>query len=111
MIGQEIGSIEGAAMTDLWILLIVLTVVVLISATRRRNGAFRQALERQLRTASCSIETLQRELERLFPLFAAETADHREAEFIRDSLPRRFPFWPTAIGLLALALVLAWRYL
>jgi hypothetical protein len=77
-------------------LLIFLTVVVMILGKARlrrgRDGELRQLL---------------REL-KLMPVFSAETVQGKEAEFIRDRLPHRFPFWLALAALLIFAAVAWW---
>lgn len=50
---------------------------------------------------------LRNEISRVFPLFSAETTEGREAEFIRDQLPERFPFWVAVLAIIAIG-GLAW---
>jgi hypothetical protein len=47
------------------------------------------------------------ELSRIFPLWSAATTENREAEFIHDRLPARFPFWAIVLAAVVLA-GLAW---
>jgi len=48
------------------------------------------------------LSQLLRESKRHLPVYSAETVRGKEAEFIRDSLPRRFP---TALAVIALLLL------
>jgi hypothetical protein len=50
---------------------------------------------------------LVRELGRCHPLYSAETTRGREAEFIRDRLPRKFPVAPLVVAA-AIFCVVAW---
>jgi hypothetical protein len=63
---------------------------------------------RHLRSLRGPADALARELgdeiHRRMPVFSAETTRGKEAEFIRDRLPRRFPF---ALAIAALVLFLA----
>jgi hypothetical protein len=61
-------------------LLIVLVIVALMFSARRLKGFDDASLRSQL----------QKELGRI-PVYSAETTRGKEAEFIRDHLPRRFP--------------------
>jgi hypothetical protein len=71
-------------------LLIVLVIVVLIFGTRRIRGSNDDLFRSHL----------HRELGRM-PLYSAETTNGKEAEFIRDRLPKRFP---TGVVLVVVAL-------
>jgi hypothetical protein len=48
------------------------------------------------------------ELKRHVPVYSAETVKGREAEFIRDELPKRFPVVLVVIALLVLSAVAWW---
>ena len=79
-------------------LLIILVIVALILGSKRLRGLrdpFR-GLERELGNA----------LHRT-PVFSAETTRGKEAEFIRDRLPKRFPTG-IALALLVLFIAAAW---
>ena len=71
-------------------LLIILAIVALIFGTRRLRGINDDSLRSQL----------QQELGRM-PVYSAETTNGKEAEFIRDRLPKRFP---TAIVLVVVVI-------
>jgi hypothetical protein len=62
-------------------LLIILVIVALIFGTRRLQGfnddSFRPRSRKPLKSR--------------MPVYSAETTDGKEAEFIRDRLPKRFP--------------------
>jgi hypothetical protein len=75
------------------LLAILLLIVPLILAGRHLHNLRgpADALARELRAAA----------ERWMPVYSAETTRGKEAEFIRDRLPRRFP-----IGVVTAALVL-----
>ncbi len=77
-------------------LLIILAIVALIFGTRRRNRIDNDSMRSQL----------HKELGRM-PVYSAETTDGKEAEFIRDRLPKRFP---TAIVLVVVVIfgAVAW---
>jgi hypothetical protein len=45
---------------------------------------------------------------RAFPVYSAETIRAKEAEFIRDWLPKRFPLWIAALAVLAFGGVAWW---
>jgi hypothetical protein len=45
------------------------------------------------------------ELKGIFPVYSAATLRNKEAEFIRDRLPKRFPLWIFSVALLMLAVV------
>jgi Sec-independent protein translocase protein TatA len=64
-------------------LLIILVIVVLIFGGRHMRGLRRNAdqLARELSDA----------VQRRMPVYSAETTRGKEAEFIRDRLPKRFP--------------------
>ena len=74
------------------LLAILLTILVLILARRRLFG---------LDDRDEDLPRLLNELLRHMPVYSAETTHGREAEFIRDRLPKRFP---TMIILLAVVL-------
>jgi hypothetical protein len=60
-------------------LLIIVAIVALIFGTRRLKGIDDDSLQSQLR----------KELGRM-PVYSAETTNGKEAEFIRERLPKRF---------------------
>jgi hypothetical protein len=61
---------------------------------------------RRLRGVDSNLARLQAELQRL-PVYSAETIRHKEAEFIRDRLPNRFPT-VLVVALFALFAAAAW---
>ena len=71
-------------------LLMILVIVALIFSTRWLKGINDDSLRSQLR----------QELGRM-PVYSAETTNGKEAEFIRDRLPKRFP---TAIVLVVVVI-------
>jgi hypothetical protein len=78
-------------------LLAIILLIVLVVLAGRHLRSLRDpadALARELRD----------EIHRRMPVFSAETTRGTEAEFIRDRLPRRFPF---ALAIAALVLFLA----
>lgn len=58
------------------------------------------------------LDLLRHELRNLFAVYSAQTIRSREAEFIRDSLPKRLSFW-TLVGatLIAAAATIFWLML
>jgi hypothetical protein len=54
------------------------------------------------------IERLNAELQHRLPIYSAETLRHKEAEFIRDRLPKRFPTALVAAVLVLCAAVVWW---
>ena len=58
--------------------LLVIVLVIVAGPYLRRRGVYRD------------LARLQAELRRL-PVYSAETIRHKEAEFIKDKLPERFP--------------------
>jgi hypothetical protein len=62
---------------------------------------------RRLDGVKGDIARLQAELQRL-PVYSAETIRHKEAEFIRDRLPKRFPI-ALVVALCVLFAAAAWR--
>ena len=62
-------------------LLIILVIVALIFGTKRLNDFDDGSLRSRLRE----------ELKSRMPVYSAETTNGKEAEFIRDRLPKRFP--------------------
>jgi hypothetical protein len=60
--------------------LLVIVLVIVAGRHLRRLGGVDDALAR-----------LQAELHHRLPVYSAETVRHKEAEFIRDRLPKRFP--------------------
>ena len=60
----------------------VLIVVVLVLIIGFRTGKL-----------SWPITQLRNDLQGVFPVFSAETTRGKEAEFIRDRLPKRLPVW------------------
>jgi hypothetical protein len=50
---------------------------------------------------------LSDEIRSVFPVFSAQTTENREAEFIPDRLPGRFPFWVALLAIIAIS-GLAW---
>ena len=65
-------------------LAIVLAIVVLVFGTRRLS---------HLRPRRDASRHLEEDLRRRMPVFSAETTGGKEAEFIRDRLPKRFPYF------------------
>jgi Sec-independent protein translocase protein TatA len=80
-------------------LLIILVIVVLIFGSRHTRGLRRNAdqLARELSDA----------VQRRMPVYSAETTRGKEAEFIRDRLPKRFPM-VIFIALLVVSAAAAW---
>lgn len=78
-------------------LLIILVIVALIVGTGRRKGVGVDSLRSQLR----------RELGRM-PVYSAETTNAKEAEFIRDRLPSRFPTVVVLVVAVILGAVVWW---
>jgi Sec-independent protein translocase protein TatA len=80
-------------------LAIMLLVVLLIFASRYLRGLAGEtdALTRELRDA----------VHRRMPVYSAETTRGKEAEFIRDRLPRRFPT-AIVVALCVLFVAAAW---
>ena len=78
-------------------LLTILAIVVLIFGTRRFSGIDEEALKSQLR----------KELGRM-PVYSAETTGGKEAEFIRERLPKRFPMALVLAGIAILGAVAWW---
>jgi fumarate reductase subunit D len=76
-----------------------LTVVLLFLGARQlsRFGVFPHELPHLLQ-----------ELKRHMPVYSAETVEGKEAEFIRDELPKGFPAVLVVIGLLLLGAVAWW---
>jgi Sec-independent protein translocase protein TatA len=72
---------------------ILLVIVLIIFRTRRWSG---------MGSLGEDWPRLSHELKRHLPVYSAETVQGKEAEFIRDRLPRRFP---TALVLLAVLLL------
>jgi hypothetical protein len=77
-------------------LLIILVIVVLIFGTRRTGID-----DHWLRSRS------RRELGRT-PVYSAETTSGKEAEFIRDRLPKRFPTVVVFVVVLVVGAALWW---
>jgi hypothetical protein len=51
---------------------------------------------------------LRNELKSHFPVYSAETTRGKEAEFIRDRLPKRLPLWILFVTIVVLGAVAAW---
>jgi hypothetical protein len=77
-------------------LLLLLVIVAFILEARRRSGRSRQG----------PWSDLDAELRARMPVYSAETTGGKEAEFIRDRLPRRFP--TSVIVLLVVLGGIAW---
>jgi len=54
-----------------------------------------------------AVGRLQAELQQRLPIYSAETLRHKEAEFIRDRIPNRFPA-ALVIAVLVLCAAAAW---
>ena len=61
----------------------------------------------RLRTSPGASQLLQ-ELQRHMPVYSAETVRGKEAEFIRDGLPKRFPTMLLVLALLVFGVVAWW---
>jgi Sec-independent protein translocase protein TatA len=64
-------------------------------------------MSRRLTPLRGAVVTLTRELQRRMPVYSAETTRGKEAEFIRDRLPKRFPA-ALVVALLVLYAAAAW---
>ena len=78
-------------------LLIILAIVALILGLRRLRAIDDDSMRSQL----------SRELGRT-PAYSAETTSGKEAEFIRDRLPKRFPTTTILIAVLIYGAVVWW---
>ena len=77
--------------------LLLVTVLIIVAGRHlRRTNGIPDALTR-----------LQAELQHRLPVYSAETIRHKEAEFIRDRLPKRFPT-ALVLALLVLFAATAW---
>ena len=85
------------ASMSIWHWLIILAVVVFIFGTKRFSRIDKELLRSQI----------EREPGRM-PVYSAETTNGKEAEFIRDRLPRRFPT-VLALVIAAVLVAVAWR--
>jgi hypothetical protein len=88
---------------------VLLLVAVLLLAKNRLRRLDAADLVRRLRReldADDLAARLRRELDGL-PVYSAETTTGKEAEFIRDRLPRRFS-WLVLVAVLVLVGALAW---
>ena len=54
------------------------------------------------------LSQLREELQRHMPVYAAETTERKEAEFIRDRLPKRFPIVIVVIAIVVFGAVAWW---
>ena len=79
------------------LLLVVLVIVLLLLGRRRLEQLDPDGLAARLR----------HELDGRPPVYSAETTAGMEAEFIRDRLPKRFP-WLVLLGVLVFVGALAW---
>lgn len=75
------------------LLMVLAIIVIILLGVRRRDGYWPQ---------------LVRELKTLFPVFSAETTKKQEAEFVRDSRPKRFPLWIIAATIILATLLMSW---
>lgn len=78
-------------------LLIILVILLLLFGTRRLKGS----------DDASSRSQLHRELSRM-PVYSAETTSGKEAEFIRDRLPKRFPMAAILVGVVILGAIVWW---
>jgi len=78
---------------DLWRWLILLVIVLVVLGMHNRGWYWAQ---------------LQDELKSVFPVYSAETTQGKEAEFIKDSLPGRFPIWIVLIAVVLFGAVAWW---
>jgi hypothetical protein len=72
------GPMSHPSAQQLAALLVIVLIIVAVPYLRRLDGM------------PGNLARLQAELQRL-PVYSAETIRHKEAEFIRDRLPKRFP--------------------
>jgi hypothetical protein len=70
----------------------------MIDELRRATGTIRSVVPGLSREIGRMRRRFRNELSRLFPLWSAATTQNREAEFVHDRLPDRFPFWIVALA-------------
>jgi hypothetical protein len=73
----------------------------------RPPPAFRQRLQAELRRLDLELSHRFPEVRRM-PVFSAETIHRKEAEFIRDRLPRKVPYARMGLVLLAGGALIWW---
>lgn len=75
-------------------------------------GRLSGALDRAMPGVRIQIGRIRRqfrhEIGRLFPLWSAATTENREAEFVNDRLPDRFPFWLVVLVIVAVGVFIWW---
>lgn len=89
---------------DQLVLLIVLIGVIL---TLRPPPSFWQRLHGDLRRLDLELTRRYPQWRRM-PVYSAETIRRKEAEFIRDRLPRKVPYVAIGLVLLAIGVLLWW---
>jgi hypothetical protein len=97
---QSLGTLKEGSMFQLTEShLVIVCVIVLLIFGSRRFPRF------SLRDGE---SPLQAELRRRMPVFSAETTRGKEAEFIRDSLPRRLPYFLLLVAALVVGAIVWW---
>jgi type VI protein secretion system component VasF len=84
-------------MVDFLQVVIVVTLLLIVWGAHRSRFQLMQPLTQ-----------LRDELKSHFPVYSAETTRGKEAEFIRDRLPKRVPLWVLFVTIVVLGAVAAW---
>lgn len=87
--------------------LVLLLVLVAILFSLRPPPSFWQRLYGDVRRLDHELSQRYPQWRRM-PVFSAETIHRREAEFIRDRLPRKVPYVRIGLVLLAVGVLLWW---
>jgi uncharacterized protein YjeT (DUF2065 family) len=87
--------------------LVVLAVLALVLIALRPPPSFWQRLQGDLRRLDEELAARFPEVRRI-PVFSAETIQRKEAELIRDRLPRKVPYARMGLALLAAGVLVWW---
>jgi len=87
--------------------LVLLIVLIGIILTLRPPPSFWQRLHGDLRRLDLELTRRYPQWRRM-PVYSAETIRRKEAEFIRDRLPRKVPYVAIGLVLLAIGVLLWW---
>lgn len=87
--------------------LVLMLVLIVLIFSFRPPPSFWQRLHGDLRRLDHELAHRYPQWRRM-PVFSAESIHHKEAEFIRDRMPRKVPYVRMGLVLLAIGVLLWW---